>query len=243
MTREKKKTDHAFPELKRLLRSRLIRLVAPKAAVDFFAGEGRILAGLYGGFAAVHAVEKDPAKLARLLARAREQAAANRPGPALTAYAMDNRDFVRAILPGLADVTFMDFDAYGNPHPLIAQAFAHHRVRERTAVAVTDGGRMALLRGQRITPAAYQVAAPDHRLARTRSLSASEYELLVRGFWKELAKKYGLTASYFTASWAKGRRVMYYGLIIAPARDRMDQRGPLGSEPVEPEPARAGQAP
>jgi hypothetical protein len=241
MARERLKTDHAFLELKLLIRSRLVREVAPRAVVDFFAGEGRIMTRLYGGFATVHAVDKDPVKLARFCSEnthARTVVGAGpracpRPGrprgdaptphfqdcrrPEVKVYAMDNREFCRIVLPSLSDVTFMDFDAYGNPHPLIALAFDHHRVRERTAVAVTDGGRLALLRGQRITPASYLAAAPDPRLARTRSLSAFEYELLVRGFWKELAKKHGLAASNFTASWAKGRRVMYYGLIIAPA--------------------------
>ena len=224
MTRNDKKIDHAFLELKLLIRSRLLLSVAPRAAVDFFAGEGRIMAALDGGFTMVHAVERDEARLVRLRAKFHEPDTAGGTRQQVKVYALDNREFCRSILPGLPDVTFMDFDAYGNPHPLIALAFAQHRVQERTAVAVTDGGRMALLRGQRITPAAYQVAAPDHRQARSRSLSAFEYQLLVRGFWKELAEKYGLTASNFTACWPKGRRVMYYGLVVEPASRHLDPR-------------------
>lgn len=244
MAMARKKNDHAFPELKALLRQRLIAAIAPKNAVDFFAGRGRLLFSVCRGFQAVHAVEKDPAKFAVLKRRAQEQKARSGSGLGVKTYRMNNLEFARAILPGIADVNFMDFDAYGNPHPLIAEVFLHFQVREQTALAITDGGRLSLMRGRRISPGRYLAPGHDNArgLVRSRPLSTLEYELLVRAFWKELANRRGFNIAQFLAFWARGRRVMYYGLIIGPACNPVDQRGPTRSQPLEPEPTPERQA-
>jgi hypothetical protein len=218
MSRRKRQVDHGSWELKCLLRRRLLRMVAPASAVDLFAGEGRLLFDLYRRFGEVHAVEKDALKWVRL--RGRLEAGEGRDETRVRTYCLDNRDFVRTRLAQITAVNYLDFDAYGDPHPLIQEAFKVWKPDRRAAIAVTDGGRMGLLRGGRITLGHYR---PDlsqettsSSITRIRPLSAPEYELLVRSFWKEMAGHHHFTVLDFTAIWRRGRRVLYYGVCLEP---------------------------
>jgi hypothetical protein len=143
MSRKEKKIDHGFRELKWLLRRRLLAHIEPHTALDLYAGSGRILVDLYGAFQEIHAVEKDGKKYARLcqgLARLRN---VGPNGRRLFAYCQDNRAFVRQRIAGIRNINLLDFDAYGDPHPLIQEVFRYWTPATRTAIAVTDAGRLA----------------------------------------------------------------------------------------------------
>lgn len=240
MSSWKHKVDHGSFAIKYLLRKQLIKKIEPSAAVDFYAGEGRLLS-LYAGFPSVHAVEKDPKKWARL------QQAVSRlyPGRVRT-YLLDNRVFMRAVLPGIAEANLLDFDAYGNPHPAIHECFRRFRPRGRTAIAVTDGGRLALIRGWKINLASYLPGAFDSApelSARLNPLLVREYELLVNRFWSRLAHARGFQIIETIFAWKKARRVLYYGVVIEPDRHHMDRDRAHPSQPLEPEPDAPRQIP
>ncbi len=229
----REKVDHGAFELKWLLRSRLLSAVPPLAAADLFAGEGALALSLLKNFREVHAVEIDRNKAARLEKRARAAGLDN-----LLVHAMDNRRFADEVLPGVRDLTYLDLDAYGCPGPLIGRVFSDLSVERPLAVAVTDGGRLGLLRGA-TTPSAQ--AWPDARprsggagLARGPRLSAQNYELMVRAFWKELGRIHGFRVRRFLSAWKRGKVVLYYGLEIEPDRNRMDRDREDFAEPVEP---------
>jgi len=248
MTGAKKPIDHGFRELKWLLRQRLLAGITPAVAVDLYAGEGRILTELYRGFRQVHAVEKDPDKYDRLQRRIALRLQG--PGrPLVATYRQDNRVFIRERLAKIADVNLLDFDAYGNPHPLIAAVFQVWTPHTRTAIAVTDAGRIPLLRAGRVNLAHYRpgtAAEAKGRPARVRPLSAEEYELLVQGFWRELAERHRFALLDFFGAWAPGRRVLYYGVWIEPDRNLVDRDRPPCPQPLEPQPhgpGEPGQAP
>lgn len=204
--------DHSSFALKLLLRRRLRDGIAPGALVDFFAGEGRILLAHAGAFGRVRACEQDPGRAGRLRERL------HRAGLARAEVLVgNNRDLVPAMLAGL-EPDFLDFDAYGNPHPLIREVFRSYLPARRAAVAVTDGGRMQLLRGDRFRPADWMFdPGPDDRLsAPVTPVLRSEHELWVRSFWDRLASDRGLRLVDFFGAWPRGRRVFYYGLWIEP---------------------------
>ena len=220
-----RKVDHGFVEMKWLLRKKLLALISPSVAVDFFAGEGKIICELYREFGQVHAVEKNPAKVHLL-----NQGLLSYENRDLTGkvrnYCMDNRKFARTRMKFIRGVNLLDFDAYGNPNPLIAGVFNAWKPEGRTAIAVTDGGKFALCRGNRVRINSYlpseknelllQVRGARMPAARVHPLIIKEYELLVRTLWRKLAKRHGFLIKDFFLSWKKGRMVLYYGLCIEP---------------------------
>jgi tRNA G37 N-methylase Trm5 len=220
-----RKIDHGFVEIKRLLRKKLLAMISPSVAVDFFAGEGKIICELYREFDQVHAVEKNPAK-ARMLNQ-RLLISGNRDlAPKVRTYCMDNREFARTRMKFIRGVNLLDFDAYGNPNPLIAGVFNAWKPEGTTVIAVTDGGKFALCRGDRVRINSYLPSEKNELLpaaqgarrpsARVHPLIIKEYELLVRTFWQTLAGKHGFFIKDFIFSWKKGRMVLYYGLCIEP---------------------------
>lgn len=216
MTTRTKKIDHGFKEIKWLIRKRLLSMITPRRAVDFYAGQGKILSSLYCGFQRIYAIEKDPKKWSLLVRNLDENDLPVMP------YCMDNLDFIRTRLSGIEGINLMDFDAYGNPHPVIRQAFEAFTPNRRTVIAVTDGGWINLCRGRRVRLENYKAAPTgpglslDSTIAKIHPLVVKEYELLLRSFWRELAEKHGFTIKEFMSAWANGRRVIYYGVCIEP---------------------------
>ncbi len=234
----KKKRDHGSFELKLLLRKKLIRGITQAAALDLFAGEGRLLLELCAGFERVHAVEKDPAKWSVLTRRLQEEGRAN-----VSVWRMDNASFIREVLPGIGGINFIDLDSYGNPLPAVKRLFSVWRPERTTAVAVTDGGRLSFIRGGRVRMKNYLPGEDKPRIpgckaacpAGTRPLSAGEYELLVKGFWKGLAADMGFSIEDFILAWKKGKGVMYYGMLIRPDKDHMGAHRKAKPQPLEPQ--------
>lgn len=229
-----RKLDHGAFELKWLLRKKLIAMIEPETAIDLFAGEGRLLCSLYDDFPAVHAVEKNPKKWERL----RNNVAGITPGRVKT-YCQDNRTFMRTVLPGIPKVNLLDFDAYGNPHPAIRDCFKYYQPTQRAVIAITDGSRLALCRGQKINLASYQPDEIDPRSggqARLNPLLFREYELFINTFWSRLARGRRFRIIDQVFAWKKARRVLYYGVCIEPDRDPMDRDPSPLSQSLEPEP-------
>jgi hypothetical protein len=220
-----RKVDHGFVEIKRLLCKRLLAMISPSVAVDFFAGQGKIIFELYREFDQVHAVEKNPDK-ARILNQELLSPANRDLAGKVRTYCMDNSEFARIRMKFIRSVNLLDFDAYGNPNSLIAGVFNVWKPERRTAIAVTDGGKFALCRGNRVRINSYlptedgelllQTPGARWPAARVHPLIIEEYELLVRTFWQKLARKHGFLIRDFISSWKKGRMVLYYGLCIEP---------------------------
>jgi len=214
---KRKKKDHGFIEVKWLMRKGLLEEVRPRVALDLFAGEGVLARSLYCGFKRVHAVEKDPAKARRLELKARQAGL-----HMIEVHTMDNREFIKNVLPGLSGVTMVDFDAYGNPLPAVKDFFNAWRPWTRTAVAVTDGGRLSISRGCAINMQSYLAGQargqdlPAGARLKTRPFSPLEYQLMVRAFWQELARIHGFNIMDFVSAWKKGKGVLYYGIVIEP---------------------------
>jgi hypothetical protein len=207
--------DNGAFALKSLLRQRLVDGIRPGTMVDFFAGSGRMLMEVGSRFETIYAVEQDSSRRVQLKTRLGQEPVREWADRVIVVPG-DNRRFVRERLAGIAGINYLDFDAYGNPHPLIRETFAVFRPDRRAAVAVTDGARMALLRGGRLRPEAYGIPDAGPRVARTRPLSAREYELLVRGFWERLCQDRGFRVTTFISGWRGGRRVLYYGVRLEP---------------------------
>jgi hypothetical protein len=207
--------DHQSFELKLLLRRRLLAGLRPEGLCDLCAGQGRLLRALAADFAFCHAVEKNARQAAILEARLREEGLDH-----VTVHRMDHEKFVRDLLPGLDAVNFLDVDAYQNPHPLLRLVFSNWRPAGPAAIAVTDGGRLGIVRGQRLRLDQYRGRLPPGAApgppARAHPLLVAEHELIVRAFWRELAAKRRLVVRDFIAAWPPGRRVLYYGLIVEP---------------------------
>lgn len=220
-----KPVDNGLIEAKLLLRLRLLEMLDKPRAIDFFAGRGEICARLAPRLGELIAVEKDGRKAAALEFRLgllhSEGLLAKRP----RVFAMDNLKFVRQALPGLPDSQFLDFDAYGCPNRLVREVFNAIAISAPKAVAVTDGGRMSLLRGGDIRLDNYGPAPgenAEHGMpampgrARIRPLSMAEYEALLKQFWRELGRETGFCVTEWLSLWRKGGRVVYYGLQIEP---------------------------
>ena len=216
-----KTRDHSGFEVKLLLRRRLRDGVEPAAMVDFFAGEGRLLLALAGAFDRARAVERDLGRADRLRARL-AAAGLDR----VQVFTGDNRALAVRALDGL-DPTFLDFDAFGNPHPFIRQVFEIFTVRRKTAIAVTDGSRIQIARAGRVRLCGWRArpGAADEISAANHPLLRSGHELLVRAFWDRLAADRGFNVIDFFGAWPRGRRVFYYGLWIEPRTARNETPG------------------
>jgi len=230
MLTKKKRVDHGFWEIKFLLRKRMIEMINPRVAVDLYAGKGRLLQALAGHFEQVHAVEKSRHQYAFLTQHLADQPQ-DQHSPLIKTYCLDNMKFTRTRLGRIKGINYIDCDAYGNPHPLIAEVLNVWKPGEPSVFAVTDGGRMYVMRGSKIQLYKFQPrSAPPGRFleqahaapVRARQLSWQQYELLVRSFWKQLAESHNFQIKDFISFWRKRRRVLYYGVCIEPHRDRMD---------------------
>ncbi len=214
----KKQTDNGSPEIKALLRLKLIKRIKPANALDLYAGEGRMLAAVAPAFKRMIAVEKDPHKFIKLC-----RAVENNVIPNARPHCMDNLRFVKTRLPELEGINYIDLDAYGCPNRLVREIFQSWRPTTQTAFAVTDGGRIYLCRGNRMGPADYFPEngrdGPASRAGNTVRLPpglVGDYELLVKNFWKTLAGRYGFRVVDYLSVWRKARRVLYYGVCIEP---------------------------
>jgi len=207
------KIDNGFPEIKILLRKKLLRNINPENALDLFAGEGRMLRETAPFFRSVYAVEKDPKKYLKLHENIKQQNLENA-GP----HCMEAGLFIKTRLPELAGINFIDLDAYGSPNRVIKELFKNWRPEQRSALAVTDGGKICLCRGNRIRPADYfiEAGAEDQKTVRIRPGLVRDYELLIKSFWKSLARMHGFRITEFLSAWKKSRRVIYYGICIEP---------------------------
>lgn len=236
MTRAFRQVDHGWFELKWLLRRRLISMIVPETAVDLFAGTGRLLP-LTAEFKRVYAVDRDPKKLAVLLSRLSPEDRKR-----VTAQAGDNRKFVAERLGRIPGINYLDFDAYGNPGVLIERVFRVWRPDRRTAIAVTDAGRLALCFSNRLYGVGV-TAGPEgpSPLVRGHPLVRREYELWVRAFWQRLSRLHQFQVRDFTAVWKKGKKVLYYGVLLEPDASPVAPGGGHPAQPLEPEPARRGE--
>ena len=208
-----KTCDHSAFEVKLLLRRRLRDGVEPDAIVDFYAGEGRLLLAHAGGFARGRAIERDPGRAERLRRRLAAAGLLR-----VEVFTGDNRALAVRVLDGFAP-TFLDFDAFGNPHPFIRDFFKGFEVRRKIAVAVTDGSRIQIARADRVRLCGWRArpGPADENPAANHPLLRSGHELLVRAFWDRLAADRGFKVIDFFGVWPRGRRVFYYGLWIEPA--------------------------
>ena len=204
--------DNGLPEMKLLLRQKLAEKAGgPGALVDLYAGEGAAAMALSPSFTHVHAVERSPKK-----ARALKQKIFSAGHENITVHNMDNKKFADQVLPRVKNIAMLDFDAWGSPAPLISRVFSRFRPEGPVAVAVTDGGRLALMRAGLTSAAALGLSA-DTAMLRAPCLSADEYALLVKKLWEGLAKKRGLIVEHHTAFWRRRWRTLYYGAIVKPA--------------------------
>ncbi len=223
--KQQPKTDHGFPEIKVLLRQKLVRSIDPGNALDLYAGEGRMLASVAPHFLRTDAVEFDPLKFMKLARTIEKHDIRN-----VRLHCMDNTRFIRDRAAGLTGVNYIDLDAYGCPNRLVLELFRNWSPGTRTAFAVTDGGKIHLSRGNRMDPADYFPGAEEEtpeahqdgagnlgsKSVRLRPEIIRDYELLVKSFWKHLGKKHGFRVVEYLSAWKKSRRVIYYGVCIEP---------------------------
>ncbi len=211
----RRKKDHGFREIKWILRRRLAAGVRPGEAADLYAGDGSLAAGVLGGFERVFAVERSPKKFSALLSRLEAESVSN-----VIPLRMNNLRFAREIAPRLGGICYLDFDAYGNPAPTIEAFFRDWRPRERVAVAVTDGSRLAMARGGKVKAEALWPGRPGGRRggqwAKPGPVLAANHELAVKAYWRDLAERKGFAIKGFIDAWKRGRMVYYYGLWIEP---------------------------
>ncbi len=204
--------DHGNRHLKLMLRRAMLSLVEPHTALDVFAGRGEIACALYQGFKELHCVEKNPRKFLQL-----EKNLSFISGPRIHAHKMDNLVFLETGASAIGDVNLLDFDAYGMPNLQIKSFFANCRLVQPTLVFVTDGGRMACMRGKRWSPGLYS-SRTDSNLsgAGLSDVLVRQYERLILQFWHEMSQAYQFRMDAFKIFWKKRKQVAYYGLLISP---------------------------
>ena len=204
--------DHGNRQIKFLLRQALLPRIEPKTVLDLFAGRGEISARLYQGFRELHCVEKNPRAFAFL-----EKRFSNLSEPAIYLHRGDNLRFISEKVAGISDINLVDADAYGSPTPQLKAFFQHDRVTEPMLIFATDGGKLARLRGRLWHPDWYSAREPEGRPApRYNYTVVQHYELLIRQFWREMARAHAFRIQTFQLVWKQGKLVAYYGLLLAP---------------------------
>jgi hypothetical protein len=213
---KKKKVDNGFIELKLLVRKRLMRYIAANTVVDMFSGNGKILERSYLDFDRIYAIEKNPDKSAQL-----ELIKSNSQHCGLKIFRMNNQEFINCELPKIGNIDLLDFDAYGNPNMTIMKTFEKIRLEKTLAIAVTDGGRMNIVRGGKTRMESYFPCINGEGIKKDitikfRCNTQKGYELLVMKFWERLSlsENFKITNRFF--AWKRNRMVLYYGLIIEP---------------------------
>jgi len=197
--------------LKLLLRKSLIdlKVVNKGVALDLFAGGGEIAGRLYRDFRELHLVEKDGRKFARL-----QSAFSNCPGGRL--WKMNNLEFLKGKLHTLSGLSLVDFDAYGSPNKQLQLFFQNWKIKAPLLVFATDGFILARIRGSSFSPELY-LAGPDQaKGAGYDPVLFRNFEILLRGFWDELAKLHNFRVSLLKILRKKGGQIAYYGTFIEP---------------------------
>jgi hypothetical protein len=205
-------TDNSSLLLKVLLRKSLIEMsgISRTTALDLFAGNGEIASRAYADFSELRLVEKSPAKAARLKEKFAGAACKVR------IYRTDNLEFLAAQPGALPDPDAVDFDAYGSPNAALRLFFERKKIAKPTAVFATDGYRQSLVRRNAFSPGLYLAGGEQKNAFCDDRLVFRDFEKIIRGFWEELAQRYGFEIRLFKLIWKKGGMVAYYGTIIQP---------------------------
>jgi len=216
--------DNSNKQIKFLLRQALLPRIEPKVALDLFAGRGEITGRLYQGFREIHCVEKNPRSFSFLQQRFAPTLGARVTSPAQCAQAAqplihlhraDNLKFISEKVAGIAGINLVDFDAYGSPNPQVKAFFQHYRASEPMLIFATDGGKLARLRGRLWHPDWYSAREPEGPSApRYNHTVTQNYELLIRQFWREMARAHAFRLQTFELVWKRGKLVAYYGILI-----------------------------
>ncbi len=202
--------QHSHLLLKLLLRKTFLNLatIEHSVALDLFAGSGEISSRLYLDFEEIHLVEKDPKRFAGLKEKFSHLEKVH-------LWQMNNLDFLKEHLRSIPDITLVDFDAYGSPNHQILEFFKNYPFRNSLLIFATDGGRLARIRARRFNPALYFAGPEQKSGAGYDPVLTHNYQKLIQGFWKELAKIYGFEIKLFKLLWNKTKGVAYYGLWLA----------------------------